>query len=85
MHTLRYGARGLSVVYAGKEEAWARTDVPSLTSFMTLSGSVPMALRYHGAFVSCVAHSLNALKKAGVITGKEKGALQRCAAQADMP
>lgn len=41
--------------------------------------------RNHGKFVSCVAHALNDLKRAAIITGKEKGALQRCAAQADIP
>jgi hypothetical protein len=37
----------------------------------------------HGSFVSCVAHVTNALKKAGVITGKQKGAIQSCAAKGD--
>lgn len=39
----------------------------------------------HGAYVSCIAHLTNSLKKAGVITGAQKGAIQRCAAQADIP
>lgn len=39
----------------------------------------------HGDFVSCVAHVTNTLKKAGLISGKEKGAIQSCAAQADIP
>jgi len=39
----------------------------------------------HGQFVSCVAHLTNDLKKAGVITGQEKGAIQSCAAQANLP
>ncbi|MBI3247763.1 MAG: hypothetical protein HYZ50_14765 [Deltaproteobacteria bacterium] len=39
----------------------------------------------HGRFVSCVAHLTNGLKKAGVITGQEKGAIQSCAAQANLP
>ena len=39
----------------------------------------------HGAFVSCVAKLTNELKKAGVITGQQKGAIQSCAAQADIP
>ena len=38
--------------------------------------------RNHGQFVSCVAHLTNELKKAEIITGKEKDALQRCAAKA---
>jgi hypothetical protein len=33
----------------------------------------------HGAFVSCVAHTTNALMKAGVITGEEKGRIMSCA------
>ena len=39
----------------------------------------------HGNFVSCVAKLSNDLKKAGIITGEEKGAIQSCAAQADIP
>ena len=39
----------------------------------------------HGKFVSCVAHLTNDLKKAGLITGSEKGSIQSCAAQADLP
>ncbi|MDH3602705.1 MAG: thrombospondin type 3 repeat-containing protein, partial [Candidatus Tectomicrobia bacterium] len=39
----------------------------------------------HGQFVSCVAHLTNDLKKAGIITGQEKGAIQSCAAQANIP
>ncbi|HEV8632059.1 MAG TPA: PA domain-containing protein [Thermoanaerobaculia bacterium] len=39
----------------------------------------------HGAFVSCVAHVTNDLKKQGVITGAEKGAIQSCAAGAAIP
>lgn len=39
----------------------------------------------HGAFVSCVSALLNDLKKEGIISGKEKGAIQKLAAKADMP
>ena len=39
----------------------------------------------HGAYVSCVAERTNELKKAGIISGEEKGALQSCAAQASIP
>ncbi len=39
----------------------------------------------HGAFTSCVAHLTNDLKKAGVITGNQKGAMQSCAAGAAIP
>jgi hypothetical protein len=39
----------------------------------------------HGEFVSCVAHLTNDLKRDGMITGKEKGKIQKCAAKADIP
>ncbi len=39
----------------------------------------------HGRFVSGVAHLLNDLKRNGVLTGLEKGAIQSCAAQGDIP
>jgi hypothetical protein len=39
----------------------------------------------HGAFVSCVAHLTNTWKKDGFIDGQAKGAIQRCAASADIP
>jgi len=38
----------------------------------------------HGQFVSCVADLTNELKKAGIISGKEKGALQSLAAKAKL-
>lgn len=41
--------------------------------------------RNHGKFVNCVATLTNALKKAGTITGKYKGAIQSCAGMANMP
>jgi len=38
----------------------------------------------HGKFVSCVAHLSNDLKKAKVISGKQKGKIQSCAARSDI-
>lgn len=40
--------------------------------------------RNHGKFVSCVAKKTNALKKAKVISGNQKGRIQSCAAQSDI-
>lgn len=40
--------------------------------------------RNHGQYVSCVAYVTNQLKKAGVITGQQKGAIQSCAARSDI-
>jgi len=39
----------------------------------------------HGVFTSRVAHLTNAWKKSGLISGKEKGSIQHCAAQANIP
>ena len=39
----------------------------------------------HGAFVSSVARLMNAAKKAGLISGAQKGAVARCAARAAIP
>ena len=39
----------------------------------------------HGEFVSCVAHLTNEWRSARLITGQEKGRIQRCAAQASIP
>lgn len=43
------------------------------------------AARNHGKFVSAFAKAMEALKKDGLITGKQKGALVSCAAQSNHP
>jgi hypothetical protein len=42
-------------------------------------------IKNHGAYVNGVAKLTNELKKEGVISGEEKGAIQSCAAQANIP
>jgi len=39
----------------------------------------------HGGFVTCVAQLTNEWVAAGLITGSQKGAIQKCAAKADIP
>ena len=39
----------------------------------------------HGGFVSCVSHLTNQWKKDDLISGKDKGAIQSCAAKAKIP
>ncbi|MFB0564673.1 MAG: hypothetical protein ACETWK_03240 [Candidatus Aminicenantaceae bacterium] len=54
----------------------------------TISGRIAECAddaKNHGQFVNCVSHLTNELKKAGIITGKEKGAINSCAAQASIP
>ncbi len=43
------------------------------------------AAQNHGGFVSCVAEETNTLKSGGTMTGREKGAVQSCAAGAGIP
>lgn len=50
-------------------------------SIADLVGACAVGPSNHGRYVSCVSRTTNALKKAHVITGREKGAIQRCAAQ----
>lgn len=54
-------------------------------SMTDLIGQCEVGIRNHGDYVSCVAHLTNGWKEAGVISGREKGAIQRCAAHADVP
>jgi hypothetical protein len=54
----------------------------------TISGRIAecaAAASNHGEFVSCVSRLTNELKKAGYLTGKEKGKIVSCAAKADIP
>ncbi|MFC1592230.1 thrombospondin type 3 repeat-containing protein [Thermodesulfobacteriota bacterium] len=50
-----------------------------------LTGLCAYYVKNHGQFVSCVAHFTNKWKREGLITGKEKSIIQKCAAKADIP
>lgn len=50
-----------------------------------LIGHIAASANNHDAFVSGVAHLTNELKAQGLITGAQKAAIQRCAAQAALP
>jgi hypothetical protein len=39
----------------------------------------------HGQFVNCVTHLTNDWKNEGLISGKDKGAIQNCAAKSNCP
>ena len=54
----------------------------------TISDLVAMCVdgaNNHGQYVRCVSHLTNDLKKAGEISGSDKGAITSCAGQADLP
>jgi hypothetical protein len=59
-------------------------DVEDGCSMNDLIGRCAGEEENHGSFVSCVAYCTNAWKKEGWITGKDKGAIQSCAAQSDV-
>ncbi|HWS99064.1 MAG TPA: PA domain-containing protein [Pyrinomonadaceae bacterium] len=66
------------------------TGVPNVffTSGCTLSDliqGIGASSSNHGQFVSNVSHLTNSLKKAGLITGAQKSAIQSCAAGASIP
>ncbi|MGH7820397.1 MAG: hypothetical protein ACREQ9_11525 [Candidatus Binatia bacterium] len=50
-------------------------------SVSDLVGQCVANAKNHGRFVSCVAKVTNGLKKAGVLTGNQKGKIQSCAAR----
>jgi hypothetical protein len=54
-------------------------------SFSDMIGQCSEDAGNHGAFVSCVSKLTNGWKKSGIMTGRDKGAIQNCAAKADLP
>lgn len=58
---------------------------PSGCTISDLIGSCAEGAQDHGQFVSCVSQLANKLKKAGTITGRQAGAIQRCTAKAHIP
>jgi hypothetical protein len=74
-----------TVIIDGCDSGVANTLLFSACSISDKMAECAAAARNHGQFVRCVAHMTNRLKKAGVISGKEKGAIQKCAAQAHIP
>ena len=54
-------------------------------TLMDLTQECADGAQTHGDFVSCISHLANELKSSGLISGREKGAIQRCAARAAIP
>jgi hypothetical protein len=74
-----------TVIIDGCNTEVPNTLFPSGCTIADLITACAEDSRNHGQFVRCVAHVTNDLKKDGIITGQQKGAIQSCAAQADMP
>lgn len=63
----------------------AVVDTNTLCTISDLIAECAASATNHGEFVSCVAEVTNSLHKAGVITGAQKGRIQSCAAQSNIP
>jgi hypothetical protein len=74
-----------TVVVGTCDSGVPNTVLPSGCSISDLVSQCAAGAGNHGHFVSCVAHTLNDLKKAGVISGAQKGAIQSCAGGASIP
>ena len=74
-----------TVVIDGCDSGVPNTLLANGCTISDLINHAAAAARNHGAFVSAVAHLTNDLKKAGIITGAQKGAIQSCAAGAAIP
>jgi|GEM_PF-2746955 len=73
------------VIIDGCETRVSNTLLDDGCTIMDLIADCAAEAVNHGQFLSCVAEVTNDLKQAGIITGQEKGAIQNCAAQADIP
>jgi hypothetical protein len=74
-----------TVAIDGCDSGVPNTVFPSGCTIPDLIATCAEGASNHGQFVSCVSHLTNDLKKAGTITGQQKGAIQSCAAQAHIP
>lgn len=76
-----------TVVIDGCDSGVANVFVSSdgCSTMNDLIGDCAANATNHGQFVSCVSALTNAWKAAGIITGQQKGKIQSCAAQADIP
>jgi hypothetical protein len=74
-----------TVVIDGCDSGVPNTFFTNGCTISDLIKHAAVGAKNHGAFVSAVAHLLDDLKKTGVITGAQKGAIQSCAAGASIP
>jgi Protein of unknown function (DUF3455) len=74
-----------TVVIDGCNSGVPNTVFPSGCTISDLIAACAEGASNHGLFVGCVSRLTNDLKKAATITGQQKGTIQSCAAQADVP
>ena len=73
-----------NLVIDGCDTGVPNLPVPGSGTLRTLVDGCAAGAGNHGQFVSCVSHAMNDLKKLGLISGSQKGAIQSCAGQADI-
>ncbi|HEV8346764.1 MAG TPA: hypothetical protein VGQ16_09325, partial [Vicinamibacterales bacterium] len=74
-----------TVIIDGDNTAVANVMFTSGCTIADLVLAEAAGARNHGGFVSGLAHLLNALRDAGIITGAEKGRMQSTAAHSSLP
>jgi len=74
-----------TVIIDGCGSEVSNTLLPTGCTISDKIAECTFGAKNHGEFVSCVSHPTNDLKKDGTIAGQQKGAIQTCAAQANVP
>ncbi len=74
---------GLHVGVAGCDTGVPNTSFPDGCTLQDRINACGVGAENHGQFVSCVSDLANDLKEQGVLTGRQKGRIQRCAAQSN--
>lgn len=74
-----------TVVIGGCDSGVPNTLLSDGCTISDLVQQIAAGAANHGGFVSGVAHLTNDLKKSGIITGAQKGAIQSCAGHASNP
>jgi hypothetical protein len=73
------------VVVDGRNSGVLNALFPTGCTISDLIAACAQGVRSHGQFVNCVSRMTNDLNKIEIITGRQKGAIQKCAAKAQIP
>ena len=74
---------GLTVHVQACETGVGKVFFPTGCSLQDLINNCGVGAPSHGAFVSCVSHLAGDLRDEGILSGKQKGRIQRCAARSN--
>ncbi|HEV2853954.1 MAG TPA: PA domain-containing protein [Thermoanaerobaculia bacterium] len=78
-------SRSATIVVDGCDSAVTNTTFATGCRITDQINDCAVAAANHDEFVGCVANLTNSLKKSGIITGAQKGAIQSCAGRAAIP